>query len=318
MNARRPRHERGLGTGPWARSVAAALVLFGLIAAGTALAANASGPARDPSAASAFAVPHGVGLVLSLVPSPQQGTAPLQVNVTATLSGGSPPYSLTVCFGTADHTSPTGDCNAPINGWSGVGPLVVTHRFASAGNFSVLGLANDSTGESVGSSSLVVVGPSSVVPVIVSAEEQTTSGTAPLSVTFNESVAGDAAPLSLNWTFGDGTQAAGTSGTPITHVYAQVGTFTPVLTVTDGSGHASSQTLPTITVMSARPPPLTIVPGLSPIAGAELVAAFGAAAVVSAGVVFTLRQRRWRREGNEIVRWLRSEEPRAPTPPRAP
>ena len=270
----------------------------------------------DPPVVPAAAHGEAVGLLLDLVPSPQTGPAPLSVNVTASIGGGTPPYSLTVCFGAADHTSPNGNCQSPITGWTGTSPVHVHHVFATGGNFSILGLANDSAGESVGSTALVVV--TSAVPEIVSAVEQTTAGFAPLSVTFNESVAGASPPLSLSWLFGDGSSTNGSPGTPITHVYAQVGTYQPLLTVRDATGHQATESLPPITV---NPAPLSrdgIVPGLTPIAGIELVVAFFVAATITALTVVTVRRRRWRREGDELVDWLRDSERSSGEPSRTP
>lgn len=257
-----------------------------------------------------------LGPVLELVPSPQTGPAPLSTSVAASISGGSPPYSLTICFGVSDHTSPTGDCLPAFSGWAGTSPIVANHTFPSAGNFSVLGLANDSAGESVGSTALVIV--TTAAPLIVSAVEQTTAGSAPLSVTFNESVTGTAGSLSLSWMFGDGGTADGAPGVPVTHVYTSVGTFQPVLDVRDAAGHQTSESLPPITVNRAASPPNGIVPGLTPMAGIELVSAFAVAAACAASIVTVVRRRRWRREGDELVDWLRDSEHARPLPPRSP
>lgn len=292
-------------------------LLIGVGVAPVSIAGTGAGAARGASlAASGPMSAATVGLVLALVPSPQTGPAPLQTNLSASISGGAPPYTLTLCFGGSDHTSPAGNCLPPVSGWTGAAPIVRSHSFPAEGNYSVLGVANDSAGESVGSTALVVV--TSPVPLIVSAVEQTTAGAAPLSVTFNESVSGSTAPVSLDWIFGDGSLAAGVSGVSVTHVYTTVGTFQPMLDVRDAAGRQTEEALPPITVNRASSPSAGIVPGLGSTAGLELAAAFVVAAAVAASAVTLFQRRRWRREGDELVDWLRDSERTRPPPPRTP
>ncbi|MCI4336019.1 MAG: PKD domain-containing protein [Thermoplasmata archaeon] len=246
-----------------------------------------------------------VALVLALVPSPPSGPAPFWVNVTASVQGGVAPYNLSVCFATADHSSPPATCADGVSGWNGDTPQVFSHYYASPGNYSVLGLATDSQGEGVGSTALIRV---TVAPtLIVSAVEQSSAGPAPLLVTFNESISGDTGPISLSWAFGDGTNASAAPGASLSHVYRDVGTFLPTLTVTDAAGHHSVEGLPAITVTPSSTPPQGIVGGISSATFAELLGAFAVAALVVAVVVHQLQVRRWKQEGNDLVAWLRQD-----------
>ena len=87
-------------------------------------------------------------------------------------------------------------------------------------------------------------------PPSVSISANTTSGIAPLAVAFNSSASDpDGSIVSYNWTFGDGTSAAGVS---TSHIYS-AGTYTARLTVTDNAGATASASL-TITVSN---PPVT-------------------------------------------------------------
>lgn len=304
---------------PARATLVATLLVLAAVAFGAATGLGGGGPSAAGAGAAlepVRALADPVGLVLDLVPSPELGPAPLAVNVTASIGGGTPPYALTVCFGTADHTSPTGSCQPTISNWSGSRPIVLTHVFSSVGNFSVLGLANDSAGESVGSTALVAV--TNAAPLIVSAVEQTTAGSAPLSVSFNESVTGPSTTIALSWEFGDGTSLPGAPGVPVTHVYVSVGTYQPMLIVSDSAGHRSTQSLPPITVNPAHPLARSAVSGLGTTAEGELVAAFVGAAAVAAVTVASVRRRRWRREGNELVEWLRDSERSRTEPPRTP
>ncbi|CAH0999302.1 hypothetical protein LEM8419_00600 [Neolewinella maritima] len=74
-----------------------------------------------------------------------------------------------------------------------------------------------------------------------------TSGTSPLSVSFDATASNDpeATALTYAWDFGDGT--TGDGATP-SHVYTGTATFTASLTVTDEGGQASAATTQDITV----------------------------------------------------------------------
>jgi PKD repeat protein len=86
-----------------------------------------------------------------------------------------------------------------------------------------------------------------------------TSGTAPVTVSFdgNGSSDADGSIVSYAWTFGDGGTA---SGATASHTYSAAGTYTATLTVTDDDG-ATSSAATTITV--SAPAPLTAPTKLS-------------------------------------------------------
>jgi glucose/arabinose dehydrogenase len=85
-----------------------------------------------------------------------------------------------------------------------------------------------------------------------------TSGAAPLDVMFDasNSTDPDGDPLTFNWNFGDG--ASGT-GAAVTHRYNSVGTYTAVVTVTDGRGGTASATV-RIDVGNSPPQPVITSP----------------------------------------------------------
>jgi PKD repeat protein len=76
----------------------------------------------------------------------------------------------------------------------------------------------------------------------------TTSGVAPLSVTFTDNTAG---ATSSTWDFGEGTPV---TGSPVTHVYQSAGIYTVTLTSSDGVNPAQTFTA-SITVSAPPPPP---------------------------------------------------------------
>ncbi|MFI5414981.1 MAG: PKD domain-containing protein [Candidatus Lutacidiplasmatales archaeon] len=242
--------------------------------------------------------------ILTLVPSPETGNAPLEVNVTVGVTGGAAPYNLSLCFGTSDHTSPAPNCGVGASGWNGTTNLVFSHVYSTPGNFSVTGIATDAKGSGVGSTALIVVTDRSVLAA--TADERTSGGSAPLSVTFNESVAGGTPPITLQWTFGDGTSGSELPDVPVVHVYESPGTFAPVLTVTDGAGHRTAQVLPVITVSAPGHQGLGGVGAAPPAGWLEIIGAFAIAAFAAGSVAVIVQHRRWRREGNELVAELGS------------
>ncbi|MGP8057024.1 MAG: PKD domain-containing protein [Nitrososphaerales archaeon] len=82
--------------------------------------------------------------------------------------------------------------------------------------------------------------------VVATASASPTSGTAPLAVQFSGSAIGGISPYSYSWNFGDSTSTTGQSPS---HTYYAAGTYTAVLTVTDGAGFQASSSV-TITVTS--------------------------------------------------------------------
>jgi PKD repeat protein len=253
--------------------------------------------------------------VLTLVPTPESGSAPLSVNVSATVSAGVAPYTLSVCFGTQQHSSPPTHCNGTVSNWSGNDPLLFAHRYATPGNYSVTGILTDARGAGVGSTILIVV--TNGTALTAQAAESGSVGTAPYAVEFTASVSGETPPITIQWNFGDGTSGSSLPGSNVTHVYAAAGAFAPSLTVTDGSGHRTVKLLPSVTV-TAAPGGLSGLTG--PFGGLSLLLAgalFLVAAAIAVVVVRTALRRRWRREGNDLVDRLRVP-PRAPSHPRAP
>jgi PKD repeat protein len=265
----------------------------------------AASPRSDPTPFRLDSLSASDAPVLSLVPSPSVGNAPLNVNVTASISGGVGPYNLSVCFGTVDHQSPAPNCGVGSPAWTGAAPLVFSHVYLDPGNFSVVAIATDAHGAGVGSTALIVVTDQNSLGA--NAVEVTGSGRAPLTATFNETVVGGTPPITLQWAFGDGTSGSELPGVPVQHIYETPGVFTPQLTVTDGAGHRTVRTLAPITVTAAPTSSysLSSAPVLALLAGLL-------GAVVAAGAGFRVAQtRRWRREGDELVARLQS----APPPP---
>jgi hypothetical protein len=84
----------------------------------------------------------------------------------------------------------------------------------------------------------------------------TTSGTAPLTVSFDAALSSDDGQIaSYKWNFGDGS--ATESGQTAMHIYTQTGNFNVTLSVTDDGGLTASTTK--LVAVTAAPPPTTAI-----------------------------------------------------------
>jgi len=106
--------------------------------------------------------------------------------------------------------------------------------YGSVGQYAVAGTVPSASGQ----------------PPVASAGATPTSGTVPLTVSFSS--AGSADPdgsiVAYEWSFGDGSAAA--TGASASHVYANAGSYSAQLKVTDNSGLSATRSL-TITVQPA-------------------------------------------------------------------
>lgn len=158
-------------------------------------------------------------LILSAAP-----TATLSASLSTTLAGGD--YYLVV------RGSGNGD------------PLTTGYtRYGSAGQYLVTGTV------------VAPAAPRTLVPPVAVVKAASTTGTAPLTISLDGSGSYDAdgTLTSWVWSFGDGTQA---SGAVVSHTYANAGSYSAMLTVTDNDGLSTSATTPvqiqTATVLDPR------------------------------------------------------------------
>lgn len=244
---------------------------------------NCPWPPFDPNnaaAASVTNIPAGYRFIYGSAPSgggaqppvaviggsPTSGAAPLTVNFTSTGSydpgGGTLAYSWT--FG--DGSSSTA-----------ANP---SHTYVSAGSYSAHFTVSDGTNQA-SSSALAITVTNAVTPnqpPVAVAGANPMSGTVPLAVNFSSAGSYDpeGTVLTYSWTFGDGSTS--TAANP-SHTYQSAGSYSALLTVSDGTNQASSGTLHitgTNAVIANLPP--VAVAGVNLTAGAvPLVVNFSSA-----------------------------------------
>jgi hypothetical protein len=171
---------------------------------------------------------------------------------------------------------------------------------SSGGSNNSGGSQNNSSGTPLGGGGTHVPPPEQ--PLIGTTSESTAVGTAPLSVEFVAAPSGGEAPYHYAWNFGDGV--VGADSAIAHHTYTSVGTYQPVVTVTDQSGARVTWLLPEIVIApgaKGTSGPAPLFPNFPPTLwlGTGLVLAV---AVIGASL---FARRRWterlRQEGEELL-----------------
>ncbi|PYY17845.1 MAG: hypothetical protein DMG60_10150, partial [Acidobacteria bacterium] len=183
--------------------------------------------------------------------APNNGPVPLTVTATGNCTPGSRPIAST--------TLDFGDGSAAQSGASG------THKYTTAGTFTVNVTATDTSGLSSTATQTVTVTPA-VAPACTLTVAPN-SGPAPLDVTATGSCTAGTSPIaSTTLDFGDGS--ASQNGTSGTHTYNSAGTFTVKVTATDTNG-LSGSAAQTVMVAVNQPPTCTLsvtpTSGLAPL-----------------------------------------------------
>ena len=229
--------------------------------------------------------------LLALNASPSRGTAPLPVNVTATVRGAASNLTLSICFG---DNSP---CRAAPAGWSPAGQTTLSHTYASPGNYSVAGTLEAANGSTVAGAT-VAVHVEAGSPVSVQGTAVLLGDGTPSTVRFLAVAMGGTPPYSIQWTFGDGAYGSSLLGSPVDHTYGRAGTYQALVVVTDAAGHRAQAALAPVTVIG---PSLLGVP-TGYWVGGGLGAVVGVAVLLPALRRRRRRQRRLASEGERLVR----------------
>src|SRR5207249_117172 len=167
-----------------------------------------------------------ITLAVSFTTAPTTGTVGSSVSFTVTASGGTTPYAFSWNFGDGSGNQAGGATN----------PNTLSHTYNTKGTFVVKVNVTDSNAKlATASSSIAIVG----TPLTLPFTTAPTTGTVGKSVSFTAQAAGDTAPYTFSWNFGDGTaNVSGGTTNPNTqsHTYNNKGTFTVKVNVTDANG----------------------------------------------------------------------------------
>src|SRR5881396_702319 len=177
-------------------------------------------------------------LTTSFTYSPSSPEVGQQVTFTATVSGGTSPYSYSWNFG---------------DGATGTGSSVA-HAYTSAGTFIVALTVKDSGSPQQTASSQQSITVSNPPPTLTASFTYSPSSPqAGQQVTFTASAIGGTTPYTFSWSFGDGSTGTGSS---VTHSYSSFGSFTVTLTVKDSSSPQQTATSQNTVTVSSPPPTL--------------------------------------------------------------
>lgn len=162
----------------------------------------------------------------------------LSFELSATVSGGQPPYSVTVTDGQGGVMTYAEAVNDS--------PLDWATTYSAPGVYLAGATVRDATGGRVDTQVVVRAGVASLMEAKVS--EVPGSGSSIGAVKFMAIIQGWNPPFSLHWTFGDGAVGTSHSGIAITHVYNATGTYSPRLEVSDSLGHLGTYQLRAVSI----------------------------------------------------------------------
>ena len=117
-----------------------------------------------------------------------------------------------------------------------------THTYAESGTYEVMFSAMNEAGTATNGCRVTVMTPAEIIAMTASKERVSTCDDDP-SITFSVNTSGSE-PLSYMWDFGDGRSS--TQSSP-SHTYAQPGTYTVTLTLTNDAGSDSRTTVVNVT-----------------------------------------------------------------------
>lgn len=187
------------------------------------------------------------------VVDPGGGLAPI-ASASATPTTAVAPATITFdASGSVDQDGfITGYSWAFSDGTTGSG-ATVSKSVTVAGTFTGTVTVTDNSGLTASKSVSVTISAPNQPPVVV-ASATTTSGVAPLAVSFaaGSSYDPDGSISAYRWTFGDGTSS---TSADVTKTYTAAGSYTATVTVTDNQGATASQSFP----ISVSPDPSTVI-----------------------------------------------------------
>ncbi|MGC8773330.1 MAG: PKD domain-containing protein, partial [Conexivisphaera sp.] len=171
--------------------------------------------------------------LVSFSAAPNPTDVGLSTTFSVFISGGVPPYGYQIGFGDGASTSTTGLTSATF-----------THSYSSPGTYTSTVKVMSADGQTISSSTRVVVNPALVITTFTASPNPIDVGQA---VTFSFTVTGGTAPYTYTINYEDGSSASGSlpsSGSySVSHTYTKAGVYDVVLTVTDNVGQTYSATV---------------------------------------------------------------------------
>jgi len=189
-------------------------------------------------------------LTVSFTYSPTSPQSGQQIAFSASVSGGTSPYSFSWNFG--DSQTATG--------------TTVNRGYSTTGTFSVILTVKDAgipQQTSTSQHSITVTNPPTLTASFTYSPSSPQAGQL---VTFTASAGGGTAPYAYSWTLGDGSTATGSTET---HTYSSSGTFNVVLNVKDSGSTQQTTTSQQSLTVATPPPALTASFGYSPTSAHE-------------------------------------------------
>ncbi len=156
------------------------------------------------------------------------GNAPLTVQFDASGSSDPDNDTLTYSWNFGDGTTSNG--------------VEVSHVFTQPGNYTVTLTVNDGTLNSADTTTINVADSNNSVIITANITANTTTGEAPILVSFDASgsSSSDNSTLSYTWDFGDGSTG---NGVVVSHEYTTAGNYGVTLTVSNTSGSSDTATV---------------------------------------------------------------------------
>ncbi len=187
------------------------------------------------------------------ITSAQSSNTPPVAKLNVSATSGEAPVSIAFdASGSSDADGDTLSYNWNFGDGSSGSGLSINHTYITAGNYTaVLSVSDGNGGQTSESVSITITSAQiSNTPPVAKLNVSATSGEAPISIAFDASGSSDADgdTLSYNWNFGDGSSGSGLS---INHTYITAGNYTAVLSVSDGNGGQTSESV-SITITSAQ------------------------------------------------------------------
>ena len=195
---------------------------------------DGAGQTTNASQSVSLPAPPPAPVAVTISASPTSGTMPLTVSFTSSVSGGVPPYTYLWSFGDG-ATSPAAN---------------TVHIYVTGGNFLVWLSVGDSANGGAGSNPLYVNVTAAAVNLTVTLPSVFVATPTGIQAVFASAVTGGTSPYAYHWDFGDGSQSD--QSNPV-HIFANPGTYTVTVTVTDARGQTVTRVF-SVTVPPQSPP----------------------------------------------------------------